>query len=32
MEDNLFTIAQIDTVKYMYMYVNNQNNMYDTLL
>lgn len=32
MEDNLFTVAQIDTVQYMYMYVNNQNNMYDTPL
>ena len=30
MEDNLFTVAQMDTVQYMYMYVNNQNNMYDT--
>ena len=32
MEGNLFTVAQIDTVQYMYMYVNNQNNMYDTPL
>lgn len=32
MEDNLFTVAQLDTVQYMNMYVNKQNNMYDTLL
>lgn len=32
MGDNLFTFAQIDTVQYMYMYINNQNKMYDTLL
>lgn len=32
MEDNLFPVAQIDTVQYMYMYGNNQNNMYDTPL
>lgn len=34
MEDNLFPVAQIDTVQYMYMYmyINNQNKMYDTLL
>ena len=32
MEDNLFIVAQIDTVQYMYMYVNNQNKMYDTPL
>ena len=30
MEDNLFPVAQMDTVQYMYMYINNQNNMYDT--
>lgn len=30
MEDNLFPVAQIDTVQYMY--INNQNKMYDTLL
>lgn len=32
MEDNLFTVAQLDTVQYMNMYVNKQNNMYDTPL
>ena len=32
MEDNLFPVAQIDTVQYMYIYIINQNKMYDTLL